>query len=210
MMKKLVSLTVLLIVLLGLPVVSAQESVQIGSIAYVGYVGSIIEITFPHTTAISSNVSSLSGGLFTYTVETGNPDSTIRYLLNDSDIYTVKFSATYPVQVNGNVSWTFFSPGFTPENSQATFYNSTSIALSFTIELLTQPIFPSADEIANATSGLVISLLNQHAAAQQEATQAEISSLQEQVWLLAGIVVFVTVVTTAVILVMFRRYSNAV
>ena len=210
MMKKFVSLTILLLLLLGLPQVSAQSQPQsqFSSIAYAGYFPATLQISFPHTTQISSNVSSLSGGLFTYSVTTGQPDSTIRYQLNDSDIYTVKFTANYPVPEQGNLSWVFFSPSFVPQNGEDSFVNSTTITLSFTIELLSQPVFPSADKIANAAAALLLTQLNKMNSINQQTGNAEVAALQSQIYVLFGVVVFFGAVATGLTLVTLKRHSK--
>lgn len=209
-LRKFVSLTIVLLLLLGLPHVSAQTTnpqSQFNSIGYAGYFPATLQISFPHTTEISSNVSSYSGGLFTYSVITGQPDSTIRYQLNDSDVYTVRFSATYPVPEQGNMSWVFFSPGFIPQNGEDSFVNSTQITLSFTIELLPQPVFPSSDKIANATAALLLTQLNKMNSINQQTSQAEVASLQQQVDILFGAFI---IFAAAVLVVLFvvKRHSG--
>src|SRR5487761_3269 len=208
MLKKFVSLAILLLLLLGLPQVSAQSQSQFSSIGYAGFLPATLQISFPHTTAISSNVTSLSGGLFTYSVITGQPASSIRYFLNDSDIYTVLFSATYPVPEQGNLSWVFFSPGFVPQNGQDAFFNSTRITLSFTIELLPQPVFPSADKIANATAGLLLSQMNSLISIQQQTSNAEVAALQNQIYVLFGVVIFFGAIAIGLTLMTLRRQSK--
>ena len=61
------------------------------SVQFIGYAPGTLVISYPHTTTVNSNISSLSGGRYTYKEVTSSPFSTMTFSLNASDIYTVYF-----------------------------------------------------------------------------------------------------------------------
>ena len=188
--------------------ISHAQTSTINSIGYAGYQPGRLQIDFPHTTQIASNVTSLSGGLFTYKVISGFPNSEIDYFLNNSDIYTVVFDATYPIPINGNVTWLFFSPEFVPQEGSYTFANATTLSLVFTIELLPPNTPPSALAIANATSGILISSMQQLLAqykTQQDATNA---SFQNQIYVMFAAIILLVSAVVALIFTIYRRSSR--
>lgn len=140
---------------------SEQPTVEGGN--YVGFFPSTFIISFPQTTVPNVTVHSLNNGLFTYTVSTTSPLSTVIIQLNGSDIYNVILGISYPVPISGNVTWELFSSGLPVANTgRARFSNDTGISLSWQLTLLAYPQYPTKEQIANATAGLLINYEQQN------------------------------------------------
>ena len=187
---------------------SAQVSYpELHSAQFIGYAPAKLEITFPHTTTIDSNVTSLSGGRFTYTEITSSPYSTMIFSLNASDIYTVIFEIQYPVPESGNLTWTLLSPGFLPQTGSAYINASTAVALTFVAELLNEQVFPSAGEIANATDAILYTQLQANNRLLEQQIAHDNATFQTEVtWMSLAIVGMGVAFTLAIALPVVRRW----
>ena len=185
---------------------SGVSYVQLRSVQFIGYTPAQLQIVFPHTTTVDSNVSSLSGGRYTYSEVTSSPYSTMTFSLNASDIYTIYFVLHYPVPESGNLSWTLLSPGFLPQTGSSFINNSDTIALTFVAELLNQELYPTADQIANATAAILINKLIQQNA-QQEQEIAAIRASQTYQNELDTALITVSLVVSIVAIILARRFT---
>ncbi len=213
LMKKSIAATGLLLLLVLLPAVSANTQqvsyVALHSVQFIGFSPASLEITYPHTTTVNSNISSLSGGRYTYKEVTSSPYSMMTFFLNASDIYTVIFELQYPVPTTGNLTWSLLSPGFLPQTGNAFINESTAVVLTFTAELLNQQIYPSANQIANATAAILINQLQQQNALQQKEIAQNNAEIQGEITDLSIVVTIIgVVVSLAILLPVLRRWIS--
>ena len=172
------------------------------SVQFIGYAPGNLVISYPHTTTVNSNISSLSGGRYTYKEVTSSPFSTMTFSLNASDIYTVYFVIQYPVPESGNLSWTLNSPGYLPQTGDAYVNNATSVALTFVAALLNPQTYPTADQIANATALILINkLTEQNALQQQEINTIKASTSFQDDLFTAFVTIALVIALVAIVLV---------
>ncbi len=207
MKTPLLVLLVLALLIIGLaPKVSATTQPQ--QTTYSGYAPAILNISFPETTLVNVTVLPEAGGLFTYSVSTTTPDSTVRINLNSSDIYNIYFSIVYPVRISGNVSWTLFSTGLLSSGGSDSFTNQSIFSTFLRVELLPYQTFATPEQIANATSSLILYHLNQVLQQQNQANNAQISLMQselETTYAILGIVVVVMIALFVFVVTRLRR-----
>lgn len=187
--------------------VTAQVSyAQLHAVQFIGYAPAKLVITYPHTTSVSSNVSSLSGGSYSYNETTSSP-STMTFYLSASDIYTIFFVIMFPVPESGNLSWAMYSPGFLPQTGEAYINSSTAVGLTFIAELLQQQHYPTADEIANATAAILLNELT----LQNQILQHQVQADHQQIIFdseVNSITVSAALVSSIIALVFARRFVS--
>jgi hypothetical protein len=178
--------------------------------SYTGYFPSSLSVYFPHTTLITTNVTS-NGGYFTYQVSSGSPTSSIVYTFNASDIYHVILSIAYPIPESGNITYQFLGPVLLPSPGGLTFQNQSQVTVSFLVELETYQAPPDAQQIAEATSGFllsklnaIIALMNQTEISNAQFQQSEIVNLTYGVYFA---LIVPTVVSVAVLLYIRKKMS---
>ena len=180
-MKKIAAIAFIVLLLPFIPFMNAEGAAPsyaaLHSVQFVDYAPATLVISYPYTTTVDSNVSSLSGGRYTYKETTSSPYSTMAFSLNASDIYTVDFVIQYPVPESGNLSWTLDSPGYSPQTGDAYVNGSAAVMLTFVAALLNPQTYPTADQIANATAAILINELIEQNALQQK----EIHTMQASV-----------------------------
>ncbi|MCL4518324.1 MAG: hypothetical protein M1587_03915 [Thaumarchaeota archaeon] len=182
---------------------------NIQSASIFGFAPAQLVITFPLTTTVRSNVSSLSGGDFTYNLNsTKPPNSVITYSLLASDIYSVSFVIIYPVLTSGNLTWYMVSPSGTSQPNHASFSNATAVALTISVELLPAQQYPSADQIANATVGLLLGAIQKNFQQQQTFDHEQLAMMQFQMDVAFAILGVVVVVMLVVFVIIFKRFRS--
>jgi len=177
------------------------------SVQFIGYAPGTLVISYPHTTTVNSNISSLSGGRYTYKEVTSSPFSTMTFSLNASDIYTIYFVIQYPIPESGNLSWTLNSPGYLPQTGDAYVNNATSVALTFVAALLNPQTYPTADQIANATAAILINKLTEQNALQQQEINTIKSSTSFQDNLFTAFVTIALVIALVAIVLVRRLWT---
>ena len=188
---------------------SGPVNPSLQSASMFGFAPAQLVITFPHTTTVNSNVTSLSGGDFTYNLNsTTMPNSIITYSLSASDIYSVSFVIIYPVPTSGNLTWLLISPAGSSQPNHAVFLNATQVTLSISVELLQQPQYPTADQIANATVGLLLGAEQRNYQQQDAYNHQQLAMMQFQMDVAFAILGVVVVVMLAVFVVIFKRFRS--
>jgi len=212
-MKKQIAVLAFAILLLPfIPFMSAASAQGVSyaalhSVQFIGYAPGTLVISYPHTTTVNSNISSLSGGRYTYKEVTSSPFSTMTFSLNASDIYTVYFVIQYPVPESGNLSWTLNSPGYLPQTGNAFVNNATSVELTFVAALLNPQTYPTADQIANATAAILINKLTEQNALQQQEINTIKSSTSFQDDLFTAFVTIALVIALVAIVLVRRLWT---
>ena len=194
-----------------LPLASAAGPIypSLQSASMFGFAPAQLVISLPLTTTVHSNVSSLSGGDFTYNLNsTKPPNSVITYSLLASDIYSVSFVAIYSVPTSGNLTWDIVSPSGTSQPNHASFSNATQVTMTISVELLNTPQYPSADQIANATVGLLLGAEQKNFQQQQTFVHQQLAMMQFQMDVAFAILGVVVVVMLAVFVVIFKRFRS--
>ncbi|MDG6923987.1 MAG: hypothetical protein JRN67_11930 [Nitrososphaerota archaeon] len=184
---------------------------ELHSTSMFGFAPAQLIITFPHTTKVDSNVTSLSGGDFTYQLNSTAqvmPNSVITYSLSASDIYSVSLLIIYPVPTSGNITWGLVTPAGTSPLNHATFSDATQVALSISVTLLQQPQYPSADQIANATVGILLGAEQKNSLQQQTFIHQQLAMMQFQMDVAFAILGVVVVVMLVVFVVIFKRFRS--
>jgi hypothetical protein len=150
---------------------SSMPTVSAGS--YVGYSPASFTVIFPQTNQPNVTVHSLANGLFTYTVSTTSPYSHATISMNSSDVYDISLALFYSMPISGNITWTLISTGLpVGDSGTAEFTNQSTISLSWQITLFVYQQYPSANQIANATSGVLINYDQQKIALLQQEANA--------------------------------------
>ncbi len=187
---------------------TSPQSVVPSAVVYAAYSPSALEVNFPFTNLVNTTVAPAAGGLFTYKVTTTSPVAHIIYNLNASDTYMITLRVTYPISYSGNITWTLFSPGLLEMGGQAPFHDSTNVSLSIEIQNLPYEQFPSAAQIANATSGLLFSELQANQARQVQESNQQFAAENQQILIENIVLGVVTVITTFNMLLIWKRTKN--
>lgn len=177
---------------------------------YTAYDPATFVLTFPQNFKPIFNVSSLTNGLFTYTVSTTAPLSTLEAFLNSSAVYNIVLVLNYPVFESGNITWDLFSPALYPGfTGAASFSNDTSVGLNWQMTLTPNLTPASPQQIANATSALINYDMQKIQAEQQReivSNQAAINYQFDILYIILG--VYGVVQSVVVIERLFRRREN--
>lgn len=190
---------------------SASASASQGGLpnaTYSGYVPATFSISFPQTTQINVTVRSEAAGLYSYSVLTNPPLSHVIINLSSSDIYQIYVSFQYPLNISGDTSWTLFTPGLLAgDGGSAPFTNQSSVSMVFQVELIPDQTYPTAPQIANATSGLLLNKL-QASINQQTANQGSFQNLVSQELNAFAVLVTISLVAVIIFGLMVRRWTK--
>ena len=201
-------LKILALAVLAILLVPQIASSGLQEITYSSYEPAFFRISFPQTNNVNVTVLPEAGGLYTYSVTTSSPNSTIVIDLNSSDIYNVAVFLQYPFPISGTVQWTLNSGGSLPSGGEDSFTNQSSFLISFSFELLPFQRVPTSDEIANATAALLVNLLNQANLQLKQSYDASIANMQLEVDVAFAILGIAVVVMTLLSVMVFKKMRS--
>ncbi len=139
------------------------------SAGFSAYAPARVQAEFPFTTGITTQVIAESGGYYSYSVATTQPNASISYVLNSSDIYQVLLTITYPVPVSGEVYWSIGSLAIEPEYESMTFSNQTTVNTFIIVSAQTYTPVPTAQDIANARDSVLENAISNFSQAESAA-----------------------------------------